>query len=284
MKKITKTEKNLTNDSNSGANISIVNKNNLTLVKKSEDKNLDRFALNIIKQETFTPVGPFESAWIHSKKNKKSEVELFMPFYNGISGSNFSKKITLEDIDFLLDSFLLYFKSLQEDSFEKKLNGDVLTKKCDLVKYGIIKNIFLSNNEKSFLVNSINNLKNSIKKKYIYPYSSCHGDFTLSNIIYNKANKKLVLIDFLDTYISSFLIDIAKIKQDLVYGWSFRREPRTAQMKAFIMGEHIYNHIQPIIDNKYMDLFRVVDCLNTLRIAPYVNDDYSREWILEVLK
>lgn len=284
MKKKTKIENNFINDSNSGANISIVNKNNFSLIKKSEKKNLDRFKLNIVKQEIFLPIGPFKSASIHSKKITKNRVEILMPFYNGLSGSNFSKKVNLKDIDFLLDSFLIYFKFLYKESTKKKLSGNLLTMKCDSIKNGINKNNFFSRQDKSFLVLCLNNLKKSVKTDYIYPNSPCHGDFTLNNMIFDNVNNSIVLIDFLDTYMSSYLIDIAKIKQDLVYGWSVRREPKTVRIKASIMGEHMYKNIHSLINKEYKNLFKVIDCLNTLRIAPYINDNYTIEWILEVLK
>ena len=284
MKKITKTEHNLINDSNSGAKISIVNRDDFSLIKKAEKINLDRFKLNIVKQEIFLPIGPFKSASILSKRSIKNKVEILMPFYNGLSGSSFSKKINLQDLDFLLDSFLIYFKFLYKESAEKKLSGNLLIKKCDSIKNGINKNKFFSRQDKSFLLLGVDNLKKSIKTDYVYPHSSCHGDFTLNNMIYDDVSKSIVLIDFLDTYISSYLIDIAKIKQDLVYGWSVRREPKTVRIKAYIMGEHIYKNTHSLINKKYKNLFKVIDCLNTLRIAPYINDNYSKEWILEVLK
>lgn len=283
MKERKKIEDAFISDSNSGAHISIISIDSLTLIKKSEKLNLDRFQSNITKQEIFLPIGPFKPAAIYSQNKEKNNMDLIMPFYNGISGSNYSKKITLEDIDFLLDSFLIYFKNLKAKSVQKKVDGKLLIKKCNSVNTGIKRNNFFSKDEKYFLSQQVINLKESIKPIYIYPHSTCHGDFTLSNIIYNKRDRDLILIDFLDTYISSYLIDIAKIKQDLVHGWSFRREPRTVRMKAMIMGMHVYEKIYLTIDQSHKDLFKVVDSLNALRIAPYIKDDHSKEWLLEVL-
>ena len=38
-----------------------------------------------------------------------------------------------------------------------------------------------------------------------------------------------------------------------------------------------------ITHETHKDLFKVVDSLNALRIAPYIKDDHSKEWLLEVL-
>ena len=269
---------------NSGAKISIISENNATFIKKSEKYQLERYKISISKQESFIPIGSFKSALILDKKISKKNIDILMPFYNGISGSNFSKRVTLSDIDFLSKALIDYFTCLKEQSVENSLDGSLLINKCKLVGISINKNKFFNKNEKSFLLKVLKNLMDSVKKSYLYPFSRCHGDLTLSNIIYDKENKDLILIDFLETYISSYLIDIAKIKQDLIYGWSFRRDTRTVKMKAFIMGEYIFETIYPLIEDKYIDLFKIIDCLNTLRIAPYVDDKNSKEWLIENLR
>lgn len=277
-------ETDIVDSSNSGAKITIIYDKNKTLLKKSETCDLERFNSNISKQESFVPIGSFKSALIHKKRITKKNIDILMPFYDGISGSNFTKKITLNDIDFLSNEFINYFKFLIEESVEKNLEGSVLINKCKKVNVGICENNFFHSNEKKFLKKTLKNLMNSIEKNYLCPYSKCHGDLTFSNIIYDKHNKDLILIDFLETYISSYLLDIAKIKQDLIYGWSFRREPRTVKMKAFIMGKYLYENINYLIKGKYRNLFTIIDRLNIFRIAPYISDDCSKEWLMENLK
>ena len=46
------------------------------------------------------------------------------------------------------------------------------------------------------------------------PKTPCHGDLTLENILITQ-DKKLYLIDFLDSFYNSWMIDIAKLLQDL---------------------------------------------------------------------
>ena len=50
------------------------------------------------------------------------------------------------------------------------------------------------------------------------PVGISHGDLTLSNIIFK--DKELILIDFLDGFIETPLMDMAKIRQDTYYKWS----------------------------------------------------------------
>jgi thiamine kinase-like enzyme len=50
----------------------------------------------------------------------------------------------------------------------------------------------------------------------------CHGDFTFENIIISEKN--IYLIDFLDSFIDSPIIDISKLLQEFDLNWSNRNE------------------------------------------------------------
>eukprot|EP00744_Colponema_vietnamica_P017832 GILI01025106.1.p1 GENE.GILI01025106.1~~GILI01025106.1.p1 ORF type:complete len:440 (+),score=77.59 GILI01025106.1:48-1367(+) len=70
------------------------------------------------------------------------------------------------------------------------------------------------------------------------PLGTCHGDFTLSNVLVltpltgdglplspraqSKETFRIALIDFLDSFVESPLADMAKLCQDLKYGWTLR--------------------------------------------------------------
>lgn len=70
------------------------------------------------------------------------------------------------------------------------------------------------------------------------PIGACHGDFTLSNVLVltplsgdglplspraqTKDTFRIALIDFLDSFVESPLADMAKLCQDLKYGWTLR--------------------------------------------------------------
>jgi len=114
------------------------------------------------------------------------------------------------------------------------------------------------------------------------PKTFCHGDLTFSNILFN--GKRVFFIDFLDSYLNSFLVDLVKLKQDLFYFWSIKvnnkKSLRLYQSKRFIWKQ-LYNRYQEYIDT---DLFDLLDVLNLLRIQPYLTDQTHKVILKNLLE
>ena len=56
------------------------------------------------------------------------------------------------------------------------------------------------------------------------PFSEYHGDFTLENILYDTQEGQFVLIDPISTDYSSYVFDLAKLRQDLTCKWFIRND------------------------------------------------------------
>jgi hypothetical protein len=114
------------------------------------------------------------------------------------------------------------------------------------------------------------------------PKTFCHGDLTFSNILFN--GKRVFFIDFLDSYLNSFLVDLVKLKQDLFYFWSIKvnnkRSLRLYQSKRFIW-KRLYDRYEEYIDT---DLFDLLDVLNLLRIQPYLTDERHKVILKNLLE
>ncbi len=100
--------------------------------------------------------------------------------------------------------------------------------------------------------------------------SICHGDLTFSNILFS--NQKLYLLDFLDSYIESYVMDIVKLRQDLKYNWYLNLLPTETHYITRIQQifSYMLNHVEqrfPIVNST---LFDILDVVNFLRIEPYV--------------
>lgn len=98
--------------------------------------------------------------------------------------------------------------------------------------------------------------------------SYCHGDLTFENIIINSKGD-LYLIDFLDSFINTNLIDYSKILQDLIFLWSWRNENNKPYSKILLIQEYISKKISNEEYNISYQLMR----LNLLRILPYIKKD-----------
>ncbi len=109
------------------------------------------------------------------------------------------------------------------------LDWEILKSDTVCISDSILKNKYVSVKEnilKSFSdVKAIRTILTKSEKIFdqttdIYlPISQCHGDFTLSNILFN--GDRLFVIDFLDSFVESPLIDMVKIRQDTAFGWSY---------------------------------------------------------------
>jgi len=128
-------------------------------------------------------------------------------------------------------------------------------------------------------------LKERIEKcsDVFLPESFCHGDLTLSNILFS--NDLTYFIDFLDSYIESWIIDLIKLKQDLYYFWSLSRMPSYKNMRSVQTSIYIWNYIE----EKYPKVttseeFKILEVLNFLRIYPYVTCEDEKNILENIIK
>lgn len=112
------------------------------------------------------------------------------------------------------------------------------------------------------------------------PVSSCHGNLTLENIIYD--HNRLVLIDFLDSFIESPYIDLAKLLQDLECHWAYRnnRDFKDYEFRLNLAKEIVLERLSDSNDgrNKIHLIYSLL-LLNLLRILPYSVDDRTTLFI-----
>ena len=116
-----------------------------------------------------------------------------------------------------------------------------------------------------------------------FPSGFCHGDLTFSNMILSTEDNTLYLIDFLKVYLDSPLVDLAKIEQDLEYGWSCRFENEGVGTKAKILGQYLLDNFN-YVEKQDMQLFIAIRFLNTARILPYCTDETTFNWVRKTMK
>jgi len=174
-----------------------------------------------------------------------------------------------------LNSFLKgYVQKLIETSEIEKFNAKPYLVKCIKIKKKILpKHMFLYKKIIKKIYSKLNRIKINFK-------GSCHGDLTLSNVIINRDEKKIILLDFLNTFKETPLQDICKLIQDLRLYWSSRRLNKTNMLRAKIFCDNI----NPFIFIKKTPFYEILDLemsMTLLRILPYVpeNDFETIKWL-----
>lgn len=116
--------------------------------------------------------------------------------------------------------------------------------------------------------------------------SDCHGDLTLENIIIPSDSDSVYLIDFLDSFLNSWMVDVAKILQDIFIGWSFRNLPHDDNLvlRCAILTEMLNRQLLRIdTSGRCMRNVYLLLLLNILRIYPYTTDAVTRLFLNQSL-
>lgn len=117
------------------------------------------------------------------------------------------------------------------------------------------------------------------------PVGVCHGDLTFSNILFNGNN--YYLIDFLDSFIESPLLDVVKIRQDTAYGWSQLMYTKAYDaVRLSIVSEAIDSRIDAYFAERYRwyaDFYRPMQLMNFLRVLQYAHDDKVIQYLKRVI-
>ena len=191
-----------------------------------------------------------------------------MEYISGHNFLDFFLTSSINDVEFIIDTLFYYFDSLLSNYQNINIQSNILNKVGDL-------------REKSEYKNYLQNIEKFVKSNNTFvPKTLCHGDLTFTNIIFHK--NRLFFIDFLDSYIDSFVCDLVKLKQDLYYLWSIKVQKIQSNRL-----EQIYKHIWKKLSQRYSefinsDVFDVIDAMNMIRIEPYLTSSHQRT-ILEII-
>jgi len=263
-------------DSFSGSKFELFEKKNKILIKKKIKKITLRDKKSFIKQNNFKKFWidqyKVESAIIDKINLKKNFINI--KYYEGFSGTDL---ILNSDVSVhrVLNKFLdKYLINLVTSSKFCIFERDLYDHKCFQIKKNISKKNRIKYKklfEKIFF---------KIDKTKFNLIGNCHGDLTLSNIIVDKNKKKIILIDFLQTFWDSPIQDICKLIQDLRLYWTSRKFLKTDEIRAKIFCDNL-NPFKSIKENSLIDIIELEMLITLARIIPYIPpDDYvTHDWI-----
>jgi len=116
------------------------------------------------------------------------------------------------------------------------------------------------------------------------PVGPCHGDLTLSNILFK--NTHLYLLDFLDCYVESPLQDIVKLRQDTLFAWSLQLyQAEFNRTKIQIILRYLDRRIDAAFlpDPWYRSHYELFQLVNLMRVIPYCKDGATTALVTEGL-
>lgn len=170
-------------------------------------------------------------------------------------------------------------RSVLEILIDDCLSKDCFLCKCsvDVIKKKIIdqKNLCLNMRRSKEVFDILENFDFSE-----IPNTNCHGDLTLENVLISKDG--IYYIDFLDSFYDSWMMDIAKILQDLELLWSgrFSSISTEAKLKFLFLAGYTRERIMQLSDgSRKLDMVYKLLLLNLTRIYPYIKDDLTMMWL-----
>ena len=190
-----------------------------------------------------------------------------------------------EQIKYLIGAIKYFIDLAINNSQMQTVPSRILTDKMADVARKVEKNNHLKDDaEAQDLVRQSSEVMNSVGDM-VMPVGMCHGDLTFSNILFNGNN--YYLIDFLDSFIESPLLDIVKIRQDTAYLWSTLMYNKPFdKVRLSIISEKIDTAIDEYFTGKYQwykEYYMPLQLMNFLRILQYGHDDKVIAYLKRVI-
>ena len=195
---------------------------------------------------------------------------------------DFFLKASLTNLDRFVDNIISLVEFQLKSSKLELIDKSLFLNKLDEIENKIKGNFFLD--EK---LEQLNNLRNEInKEKVLLPVGICHGDLTLSNMMISLGGEKIGVFDFLDSYLESPLVDVAKLRQDTQFHWSRLMTTDSIDTARY---EMVMKYIDKKIDAYFMRYewyvthYRLIQGMNIARIFPYEKDPRVSEFTVATL-
>lgn len=193
-----------------------------------------------------------------------------------------------EQIKYFIKALELFVDKEIQHSKLRNVDGKIVKDKFNDVKTKILSNPLLKGDDDILEFIEKSSVLFNNKDEYVLPVGICHGDLTFSNVLFNGNN--YYLIDFLDSFIESPLLDMVKIRQDSAHLWSQLMYTKPYdKLRLQIICEKIDKEIDCYFGQYkwYCEYYNIFQLMNMLRILQYAQENkvvtYLKKEIKELL-
>lgn len=289
----------------SGCQIDVVREGRELFVCKStaDPKYLDRLVLQAEKQRSAADavMQHIRIPKVHAIDRSPQQVTVKMDYVYSRNFVEFFDHAGFEQLEYLLEGLKLFIEDEIGRSPLQKVSADVVRAKFADVKAKTLANKHLAassetKNEEAEDAEEATDpeiaeiLERSEKvfdalPDMELPVGICHGDLTFSNILFNGNN--YFLIDFLDSFIESPLLDIVKLRQDTAWHWSQLMYAKPVDnVRLRIAFSKIDNGLDSHFSQYawYRDYYQPLQLMNFLRILQYAREPAVIDYLKRTLQ
>ena len=272
----------------SGCKIEVVREDNELFVYKSTyDLNyLDRLQIQAKKQQSAEQL---ELQHIRVPKifnvfKDNYSVTIKMEYVYSKNFIGYFEYAGFEQISYFIKALCLFLNYEINNSPLLIVNGDIVKRKFDDVYKKTINNEALQNDKEIKKLMDQSAIHFANVKDMLLPVGKCHGDLTFSNILFNGNN--YYLIDFLDSFIESPLLDIVKIRQDSAYLWSrLMFEGNYDEIRLKIVADKIDKEIVHYASQyEWFHYYPLFQLMNFLRVLQYAHEEKVIVYLKHIIK
>lgn len=259
----------------SGCRLQIIPKEGVYFVRKySKDASYNqRLLAQIKKQRIFfsenAVVGFSTPEVIEQSVASENEAWFDMPYVHGQKYSELFERSSISEIKDLSGKFIQYFKDQFNSAKTTPVHAPVFLEKVRSIRQTLS---LRADIDQQLVDRTLAFLK--ILPAESLPILPCHGDFTFSNMLFS--DRQILLVDFLDSFIESPLIDLVKYRQDTFFYWSLIIEsgiPESRSSKIVQVFRYLDQEIVKVFkDNTFVSQwYDYLQIFNLIRILPYVH-------------
>jgi thiamine kinase-like enzyme len=267
----------------SGCKLEVLNRGGLLSVRKisKESGYNSRLLLQAEKQANFfkRPSSPeFKTPAVLGESTSNDPLTWFeMPYLHGQKYSEFFDRASATEVKQLAEKFQRYFQKALAEATPSEVDASVFYDKLD----SLATTLAHRRDVDSKLMERVFVYLRKIPSQVI-PVKTCHGDFTFSNMLF--CTDGIYLLDFLDSFIESPLIDLVKFRQDTHFYWSLLIEGDVSETRSARIIQ-IFNYLDTHVftelsrDQSVTSWYSYLQTFNLLRILPYVRQPREIEFV-----